>query len=921
MNVCNSPLRGVAAHDFFWEFDVTNIVQSIRGLFCGWFLVAIGLVLFLNLGVGTASLAEDPAQEPDVAPKIDKDHAKKEAKKDDKKKDDEEEEEEEDETLEETVKDLEKIEGLFTFYRDKEDGSLLMEISAAQLQEGVEFIYHLQTINGAANVGYFHTQGDYVSYDIIRISRHFERIEIEKQNTSYFFNPDNALSHASDTNILPALVSVSEIVATSEDGTRYLIDADGLFKGENIEQISPSPQPERSGPDIFGVGGINSDKTKIVDVRSYARNSNIVVSYTFDNGTPINYGGPDITDGRSVTVIFQHSLIAMPEVGYEPRYNDHRVGYFMERVTDLTDGGVTPYRDLINRWRLVKKDPEAEISEPVTPITYWITKSTPVEYREILREAALTWNDVFEKAGFKNALVVNIQPDDATWEPGDIEYNTIRWNSSPEPYYGGIGQSMTNPRTGEIIAADILLEDTFVSYLPEFERSFSEAGLMPTNEQMERQPKDGKRCFVGAALRQQVAYGIVSAEASGASEGELTELRKQALYYLTLHEVGHTLGLAHNMRGTQYIPYEDVHSQRYVDEGILSGSVMDYPAINMAARKEDQGRYYTSYPGPYDFWAIQFGYKPPLEAEAAETQRMETLLSRSTEPGHAFGNDADDMRSSLWGIDPRVQIFDMSDDAITFGTDLMSIADERLGSLVERYRVEGDTWADMRFAYLILTGQKSSQARVIASYIGGVYVENASIGQDEVPFTPVSRKEQQRAMGALTKHIFAPDAWKFSDEMLRHLKRQRRGWDNWQSPGGEDPRIHDRVLAIQVRTLGVLLHPIATQRMLDSGLYGNDYPPADVLQDLTDAIFMADLRSDVNSYRQNLQLLYTNWLIEIAKGHVAHAFPVESAALHQLKRIDRMERQAKSRDTATAAHRGHVRHIIETALYGRASRM
>lgn len=899
--------------------------RALRWIYCltgflafGWLVVA-----------GPVALAEDepeePQQEDPATPEKAKPDARKKAKADGdgkkKDEDEDEEEEEEDETLEETVKDLEKIEGLFTFYRDREDGSLLMEISEAQLRAGTEFIYQLQTINGTADIGYYHSQGDYVSNAVITFSRHFNRIEIEKQNTSYYFDPESAMARASDTNILPALVSVSEIMAKSEDETRFLIDADAIFHNEVLEQISPSPYPERSGPEAFNAGGINSEKTKVVDIRSYAKNSNIVVSYTFDNPLPINYGGADVTDARSVSAIFQHSLIAMPEPGYEPRFNDHRVGYFFERITDLTDDSITPYKDLIARWRLQKKDPAAEISEPIKPITFWITNSTPVEYREILRSAALKWNEVFEKAGFRNALVVDIQDDDATWDPADIEYNTIRWNSSPQPNYGGIGQSMKNPRTGEIMTADILLEETYVSYLSDFERAFEDAGLMPTNEEMTRRRPGKQRCFAGAALQQQLAYGAVSAKVMGASEGELSRMKEEALYELALHEVGHTLGLAHNMRGSQYIEYKDVHSQRYVDEGILTASVMDYLSINVAPKSAEQGLYYSVAPGPYDYWAIEFGYKPSLKDPAAEAARVEALLARSTEPGNAFGNDADDMRSSLWGIDPRVQIFDMTDDAIAYGTQLMATTEDRMKSLVDRYRVEGDTWAEMRYAWLILTGQKSSQARVVASYIGGIYVENATIGQDEVPFTPVPRADQERAMAALATHVFAPDAWTFSAEVLQHLKRQRRGWDHWRSDGGEDPRVHDRVLAIQTRALGVILHPNATQRMLDSGLYGNDYSPAEVLQDLTDAIFVADLRDDVNSYRQNLQLHYTLRLVSIAAGQAGHSYPVQSAALFQLKRIDRMERQAKSRDVATAAHRGHVRHVIETALYGEASRL
>ena len=151
----------------------------------------------------------------------------------------------------------------------------------------------------------------------------------------------------------------------------------------------------------------------------------------------------------------------MPDEDYEIRFDDQRVGYFLTQVDNLTDPGTTNYRDLVNRWKLIKKDPSLDISEPIKPITWWIENSTPMEWRETIKEAVLQWNVAFEKAGFKNAIEVKIQPDDADWDAGDIRYNVLRWTSSPNPPFGGYGPSMVNPKTGEIIAADVMLEFVF----------------------------------------------------------------------------------------------------------------------------------------------------------------------------------------------------------------------------------------------------------------------------------------------------------------------------------------------------------------------------------------------------------------------------------------------------------------------------
>ena len=146
----------------------------------------------------------------------------------------------------------------------------------------------------------------------------------------------------------------------------------------------------------------------------------------------------------------------MPSNNFNPRYEDQRIGYFTTRVTDLTSSDITPYSDLIHKWNLVKKHPQQEISEPVKPITFWIENTTPENLIPYIKEGALAWNEAFEKAGFKNAIEIKEQPENSEWDAGDIRYNVIRWTSSPNPPFGGYGPSFVNPRTGEIIGADIL---------------------------------------------------------------------------------------------------------------------------------------------------------------------------------------------------------------------------------------------------------------------------------------------------------------------------------------------------------------------------------------------------------------------------------------------------------------------------------
>ena len=176
---------------------------------------------------------------------------------------------------------------------------------------------------------------------------------------------------------------------------------------------------------------MSKEKTKILDVRNYPENTDVVVEYVYENSSPTNFGLPTVTDARYTSIHVQHSILEMPDNDYQPRYEDPRVGHFVTEVTDQTTTDVTPYRDMIHRWHLVKKNPNADMSEPVEPIIFWMENTTPEEIRPIIKKGVERWNLAFEKAGFKNAVVVKQQPDDADWDAGDVRYNVLRWTAAP----------------------------------------------------------------------------------------------------------------------------------------------------------------------------------------------------------------------------------------------------------------------------------------------------------------------------------------------------------------------------------------------------------------------------------------------------------------------------------------------------------
>ncbi len=461
-------------------------------------------------------------------------------------------------TIEELVKQSKKIEGLFTIYQDTVTGSIQMLISEDQI--GKDFIYFNQIADGAADIGQF--RGSYGQSIVFKIEKYFDKIEFITQNTSFYFDPNNPISKSQDANLSKGNMSSEKVLAFDTTKNIYLISANDLFLKETLSQIKPSKSPTAS-PFSFSLGSLDKDKTKINAIRNYPENTDIAVEYVYSNPSVLNNGSNSISDGRNVSIKVYHSLIAIPENDFEVRFDDPRVGYFTTQVNDQTSTSSTPYRDLIHRWNLVKKDPNAPISEPVTPITWWIENTTPVEWRETIAEGVLEWNKAFEQAGFKNAMVVKIQPDDATWDAGDIRYNVLRWTSSPDPVFGGYGPSFVNPITGEILGADIMLEYVHFTNRVLYDKVF-DLSATSKNTEIDLAKNNHKLCSLGHIMHENTMFGQALLSSAAASDLEMARMKKESMLALVMHEVGHTLGLNHNMKASHIFSPEQLSNPNFI---------------------------------------------------------------------------------------------------------------------------------------------------------------------------------------------------------------------------------------------------------------------------------------------------------------------------------------------------------------------
>ncbi len=809
-------------------------------------------------------------------------------------------EEKKPETLAEMIKDKNEIAGVFSLYQDTKTGENLMVLDQSQLD--TPFVYFAHTVDGVTDAGHF--RGAYRETKLIEFRKHFDRIDIISKTPRYKFDKSSALARSADANISEAVLASIKI-EKEQDG-KIAFNVDKLFLSEALHKVSPWSKPkDKDASKRFKLGKLDDKKSRIVKQRPYPNNLDIVVDYVFTNSNPMVRGSKALSDPRNVSIKVQHSFIALPKNNYQTRQDDARIGYFTNQFDNMTSADWAPYEDVIKRWDLQKQDPAAALSEPVKPITWWIENTTPVEWRDTIRDAVLAWNSSFEKAGFKNAIEVKVQPDDADWDAGDINYNVLRWTASPKPPFGGYGPALANPLTGQILGSDIMLEYVFMKNRWMYDTLYTQGAAA-----LETSPSNPElHCSLGHSIQENML--LAKGLGTGASI-EDKEIIRQGLTQLILHEVGHTLGLNHNMKSSILWDEKDVHDKSKT-QGIVTGSVMDYAPANIAPIGMQQGDIFQTKPGPYDDWAIEYGYSQALTDKVAEQQRLEKILARSSDHGLAFGNDADDMRAPGRHIDPRVMIGDMSSNPAAYADNRMTLINQLFTELKDKATVEGESYQQLVTSANILFKSYRTQATVLSRQIGGIYVERNVVGDDKngAPFTPVPLERQQHAMQVLADKVFSPKVLASMQPLYNSLLQQRRGFNHYGK--NEDPKPHGMILGMQKLVLAQLLHPAVMLRISDSALYGNQYSLNLFMNDLTASIFVESKKT--NTLSHNLQIEYVNQLIAIAGLNKAskHDNLAKAAALYQLNQIADISIPWGA-DTAAKAHKQYINHLISKAL-------
>jgi hypothetical protein len=795
--------------------------------------------------------------------------------------------EEKDDGLQAFLKDLEHFPGLIDVYRNNDDGKVYFLIKEDQLEK--EFIYFAHILNGIVEAGTW--RGNYLDNGIIKFIKYFDQIRIDRINTAYVFDERNPLSKSKNANISNSLIDSLKIEKKSKSDDKFLIDITSLLLSENLSKITTTPYKE-DPKESFKIGSISKNKSSINSVLNYPENTDFEINFVFSNSSnkPI-----ENQDSRNNSISLRFSFINYPENNFETRMEDQRIGFFSERKTNLSSIDITPYEDLINKWRLEKKDKNKEKSAPIKPILFWIENTTPYELRPIIKNAVLAWNIAFEEAGFIDAIEVKIQPDDAEWSAGDIRYNVLRWTSSPNPPFGGYGPSFTNPRTGEILGADIMLEWIYLTNRVRYSEIFEN-----------QESSNNDFCHNSLVKQENRIFGKLAAEALDLNENEISRLYEEDLYQLILHEVGHTLGLNHNFAASTLHTNSDVHNPEITYKEGLSSSVMDYHALNIAPLGVKQGQYADIKPGKYDILAIKYGYTPNLSRKD-----LNSMLEKYSSNEYLFGNDGDDMRSPGKGIDPRINTGDMTNNPVEYAKDRIVLSQNLIPNLYETLKSKSDSWESIYQGYRILLRQIHTSAEIISRQIGGIYTNRSFMSDDnQNPYEIVPYKIQKKSMKILSEYYFDSDKFYLPSDVVKKMQRERRSFDFFGKT--EDPKIHNMILKGQKRVLKHFTNSRVLKRLTDSSLYGNKYLPNELFRDLTSSIFNESKSRKLNSIDQNLQNYYLKRLIMIFKSGNFDS-PSISASFASMEDI-KAYTFSSSYDEATENHKKLVRWKIENLL-------
>ena len=691
--------------------------------------------------------------------------------------------------------------GMLTTYVSDEQ-KLYFELHDSLLGQPLLMVTRLAQLPG--NFSAYTNAGSKTAQQVVYFEKVGKTIYLRQQSYTNTAQPNDPIALSVNQNNYSPILAGFDIENT-EEKDRFLIDVTTFFMDDSPGfNIIMSYQR-----DDYKIGGVDKKRSRIDSAKSFPQNTEVRHTLTFSARK-----APRGNSAQTLSFQVNHSIIALPKDPMTVRYEDPRVGWFTLKKYDYSapDLKAKDYT-IIRRWRLEPKDKDAyargELVEPIKPIVYYLDPATPMVWRPYFKKGVEDWNQAFEKAGFKNAIRAMDPPtaeEDPDFSPEDVRYSTVRYVASTTR--NAVGPSVSDPRTGEILESDIIWYHNHL-------RSYRNRYLLET----------------GAANP--------SARTLNTPEEEIGEMMRRVI----AHEIGHALGLPHNMKASSAYPVDSLRSGAFTQKMGIATTIMDYARYNYVAQPGDTGIRFVRQMGPYDDYAIEWGYRyfkendPEYEKEVLK----EIVDGKSLDPLYMFGSR---------GNDPNTQTENIGDDPVkasSYGLKNLKIVAENLETWTTP---TGASYDDLRELYGELIGVYRRYIYHVVTIVGGVYETLMVQGQDALPYQNVSAEKQREALAFLNTHLWRTQGWLFSPSMIS--KFERNG-------------ILQRITDLQKAALYRIISPRTLNNMLsqENTLAGNPLKVKALLQILqTDLVANNPLKTVSD---RELQKNYVHRILELAE--------------------------------------------------------